>query len=241
VTSSKAGWEQEARNWAAWARTPGHDGYGQFTDAFFGEIVGPPGRATLEIGCGEGRVARDLRDRGHRVTAVDASPTLIELAREADPHSEYLLADAAALPFRDANFDLVVAHNSLMDFDDLVGSVAEAGRVLEPDGRFAMSVVHPLVYAGRWESRDPDAFFVASGSYFGRRQIQEHFAREGLEITLYSWMSPLEDYVRALELAGFMVVRIREPAMPAKEVALDPGEGRWLRLANFLHLLAVRR
>jgi SAM-dependent methyltransferase len=240
VTSSKAGWEQEARNWAAWARAPGHDGYGQFRDAVFDEIVGPAGRATLEVGCGEGRVARDLRDRGHRVTAIDASPTLIQLAREADPDSEYVLADAAALPLADASFDLVVAHNSLMDFDDLPSSVAEAARVLEPGGRFAISIVHPLVDAGRWDSRDPDARFVISGSYFERRQLQDRFARGGLEITFHGWVHPLEDYVRALEVTGFLIVRMREPAMPPEEIELDPGEGRWVRLANFLHLVAVR-
>jgi SAM-dependent methyltransferase len=240
VTSSKAGWEQEARNWAAWARTPGHDEYPRFRAGFFREIVGPPGKATLEIGCGEGRVARDLRDRGHRVTAVDASPTLIELAREADPDGEYVLADAAALPFADASFDLVVAHNTLMDFDDLRGSVAEAARVLEPGGRFAISIVHPLVDAGRFESREPDAAFVVSGSYFGRRRLEERFARDGLEITFHGWVSPLQDYARALELAGLVIVRMREPTMPLEAVDVDPGEARYRRLANFLQLLAVR-
>jgi SAM-dependent methyltransferase len=194
--------------------------------------VGPPGRATLEIGCGEGRVARDLRDRGHRVIAVDASPTLIALAHETDPDGEYVLADAAALPFADASFDLVVAHNSLMDFDDLAASVAEAARVLEPTGRFAIAVVHPLSDAGRWESRDPEARFVVSGSYFERRQLRERFERDGLEITFHGWVRPLEDYVRALEFAGFVILRMREPALPA---------GRWVRLAEFLHVLAVRR
>ena len=44
-----------------------------------------PGHATLEIGCGEGRVARDMACRGHSVTAVDASPTLLEAAAASDP------------------------------------------------------------------------------------------------------------------------------------------------------------
>ena len=37
----------------------------------------------------------------------------------------------SALPFDDRSFDLVVAYNSLMDFDDMPGAVSEAGRVLE--------------------------------------------------------------------------------------------------------------
>ncbi len=238
MTSSKEAWEQEAHNWAAWARTASHDAFDQFRDAFFGEIVPPPSRATLEIGCGEGRVARELRDRGHRVTAIDASPTLLGLAREADPDGDYVLADAAELPFAGGAFDVVVAHNSLMDFDDVPRSVAEAARVLEPGGTFAISVVHPLTDAGRLESRDADAAFIITGSYFGRRRVEEHVARDGLEITFHGWSHPLETYARALEEAGFVVTRIREPAMPESEVEADPGEGRWLRLPNFLHLRA---
>jgi ubiquinone/menaquinone biosynthesis C-methylase UbiE len=48
------------------------------------------------------------------VTGVDAAKAMVRLAREADPEGEYILADAAALPFDDATFDLVVAFNSLM-------------------------------------------------------------------------------------------------------------------------------
>jgi len=172
------------------------------------------------------------------VTAIDASPTLIELAREADPAGEYVLADAADLPFADGTFDIVVAHNSLMDFDDVPGSVAEAARVLEPGGTFAISVVHPIVDAGRWESREPDAAFVVTGSYFGTRRVSDHVARDGLEITFHGWAHPLETYARALEDAGFAITRLREPAMPEAEVAADPAEARWQRLPNFLHLRA---
>lgn len=78
------GFESIAEDWVKWARTPAHDSYWQFRDRFFEEIVPEPGRRTLEIGCGEGRVARDLKQRGITVFAVDASATLIGYAQEAD-------------------------------------------------------------------------------------------------------------------------------------------------------------
>jgi 2-polyprenyl-3-methyl-5-hydroxy-6-metoxy-1,4-benzoquinol methylase len=67
-------WEAEAENWIRWARTPGHDAYWRYREAFFA-LVPAARRATLEVGCGERRVARDLTARGHHVTGIDSSPT----------------------------------------------------------------------------------------------------------------------------------------------------------------------
>src|SRR5258705_6780778 len=101
---SRQHWDRQAANWAAWDRTPNFDAYWDYSSAFF-ELVPAPGRRTLEVGCGEGRVARDLVKRGHRVTACDSTFELVKLATEADQISDYLRSDAAALPFRDESFD----------------------------------------------------------------------------------------------------------------------------------------
>ena len=239
--AADSSWEHEAENWVRWVRTPGHDAYWYYRDSFLDGIVPPPGRQTLEIGCGEGRVARDLNARGHRVAAIDSSPTLLRYAREADPGGRYELADAAALPFTAAAFDLVVAYNSLMDIADMPGAVREAARVLEPAGRFCISVTHPLNDAGLFESTEPDAPFVIRGSYFGRRPFEGHFERDGLRMTFRGWTYALEDYSRALEAAGFVVERVREPAATDAAVHKQPGYRRWQRLPLFLQLRAVKR
>jgi ubiquinone/menaquinone biosynthesis C-methylase UbiE len=148
-------WEREALNWIAWAHTPGHDVYWRYREAFF-ELVPFPWLSTLEIGCGEGRVARDLAARGHQITGVDAAPTLLEAVREEGGAGEYLLADAAALPLADGSFDLVVAYNSLMDIQDMPGAVREASRVLVQGGRFCVCVTHPVSDAGQFASCDPN-------------------------------------------------------------------------------------
>src|SRR3954466_16230757 len=136
------GFEERAQGWLAWTRTPDHDAYWRYRDAFFA-LVPEPGAATLEVGCGEGRVARDLVARGHRLTALDASPTLLRAAGEADPDSRYVEGPAEALPFEDGAFELVVAYNSLMDVDDMPAAVREAGRVLAPGGRLCACITHP--------------------------------------------------------------------------------------------------
>lgn len=50
-------WERHAPEWIAWARTPGHDSYWKFHRESFLPLVPGPGRLTVDLGCGEGRVA----------------------------------------------------------------------------------------------------------------------------------------------------------------------------------------
>jgi SAM-dependent methyltransferase len=216
VTSGAEHWEAEAERFAAWARKPGHDAYWDESGPPFFDLLPPPGRRTLDLGCGEGRVSRDLKALGHEVAGLDVSPTMIRLAREADPEGEYVVADAAAVPFADETFDLVVAFNSLMDIDDMRGAVREAARVLEPDGRFCVCVTHPMRDAGRFATRELDAPFLIREPYFGKRRFEMTVARGGLEIHFRSWTYPLQDYVRAFEDAGFVIEALCEPPDPER-------------------------
>lgn len=233
-------WEREAENWLGWARTPGFDAYWYYRDAFFDEVVVQAGR-TLEVGCGEGRVARELAARGHEVVAVDLTAALLEHARSAAPSLQYARADAAALPIRDGSCDTVVAYNSLMDVEDMPAAVREAARVLKPKGHFCACIVHPMRDAGAFESDEPDADFVVSGSYFGPRPFKGTFGREGRTMTFEGWSYSLEDYSRAFEAAGLVLERLREP-VPSKE-ALEKQRSwqRSMRIPMFLFMRAVKR
>lgn len=230
-------WESEAENWLRWARAPSHDAYWWWSPSFFAAMVPDPGERTLEVGSGEGRVARDLARLGHRVVACDIAPTLVDAARALGAAS-FLVADAARLPFPDASFDLVVAYNSLMDMDQMATAVGEAARVLERGGRFCISVTHPVNDAGRFSSDDAEASFVISGSYFERRPFVETVTRDGLEMTFRGWAVPLEGYARALENGGFVIERLREPR-PAG--VLEEHYRPWERVPMFLHVRAQKR
>lgn len=236
--TTESHWEREAENWVRWARTPGLDAYWDYGASFFDHVVPTPRGQTLEVGCGEGRVARDLVSRGHRVVAVDSSRTLVSRARGADRAGTYLVADAAELPFPAAAFDLVVAYNSLMDVEDMPAAVAEAARVMSPRGRFCVCVSHPINDAGGFSDPGPDAEFLISGTYFGRRPFEATVERDGLNMTFRGWCYALEDYARALEAAGLAIELLREPT-PA-DVSGQNRRGRWRRVPMFLHLRCRR-
>jgi SAM-dependent methyltransferase len=230
------GWEDRAAAWVAWARKPSHDAYWHYRDVFFA-LLPPPRGPALEVGCGEGRVCRDLRARKYDVVGLDAAPSLVAAAADADTDGRYVVGVAESLPFPDASFELVLAYNSLMDIADMPLGVAEAARVLRPGGRFCACVVHPLVESGRWTSRDDDAAFVIERSYFEERAYEETFERDGLSFTFASRSYPLAAYARALEDAGLLIEALREP--PAA-----PGEhrqGRYSRLPMFLLWRALKQ
>lgn len=233
--SLRDAWEAEARDWVAWARTPGHDSYWRFHRDRFLRLLPAPTRLTLDLGCGEGRFPRDLKARGYEVVGVDASPTLIEHAREGDPESEYHLTDAAGLPLADGSVQLVTAFMSLHDMDDMEGAIEEAARVLMPGGRLCAAVVHPINSGGKFASSAADAAFVMRESYFQQRRYADTVERDGLRMTFTSRHRPLEEYFAALESAGLLVERLVEIA----DTTVPPGD-RWQRIPLFVHLRAVR-
>ena len=204
------GFEERAQGWLAWARTPGHDAYWIYRDAFFA-LVPAPGAATLEVGCGEGRVARDLVARGHRVTGLDASPTLLRAAAEADPASRYVVAPAEALPFDDGAFDLVVAYNSLMDVEDMPVAVGEAARVLAPGGRLCACITHPVQTAATWDHEDANRRSSSARPISSAAGWTWPSSARACEFTFEGWCYPLEAYTRALEDAGLLIEAMRSP------------------------------
>lgn len=232
-------WDREAQNWANWARKPGHDSYWQFHRDQFFSLLPVAGKQTVDIGCGEGRVCRDLKMLGHSVIAVDASPTLVTLAREADPEGTYIHANAAALPLEDHCADLAVAFMSLHDVDDLDKAVMEIARVLEPGGRALIAIVHPLNSAGKFVGHDEDSEFVIQGSYLDEFRYSDFIERDGLSLTFNSRHRSLESYSRAIERAGLLIEAIREHKVPEGAI-LNGTARRWQRLPLFMHIRAVK-
>jgi len=211
------------------ARTPGHDSYWRFHRDQFLRLLPSPGRQTLDIGCGEGRLARDLKELGHRVVGIDSSPSLVAAAHEFDPSIDVRLADAAALPLDDACADLAVAFMSLQDIDEMPAAVREAARVLEPGGRFCLAIVHLINSAGSFEQASADGHFVIKGDYLRAFHYADAVERDGLAMTFNSEHRPLETYFIALEKAGFLIEALREPALPEHAIVSSAGR-RWQRI-----------
>jgi SAM-dependent methyltransferase len=233
-------WEAQSHQWIQWARRPGHDSYWRYHRDQFLDLLPSPGRQTLDVGCGEGRLTRHLKQLGHRITGIDASPSLVAAARELDPSMDIRLADAAALPLDDACADLAVAFMSLHNVDAMPLAVREIARVLEPGGRLCFAIVHPINSAGHFERQTAEAPFVIEGDYLRPFPFSDTEERDGLTMTFHSHHRPFEAYFLALEEAGFLVEALREPGIPENALVSEASR-RWRRVPLFLHLRARRQ
>ena len=228
-------WETQAEQWARWAREPGHDSYWLYHRDVFHRLLPPPRGRALDVGCGEGRLPRDMKSWGYDVVGIDASPTLIDYARAADPKGDYQVADAARLPFESSTFDLVTAFMTLHDIDDFDRAIHEIERVLRAGGMVCVAIVHPINSAGRFDSQAPDARFVIEGSYLDVHRYADTVERGGLKMTFASAHRPLQAYFDLLSAVGLVVDRLVE--VPDLS---DPPGSRWRRIPLFLQFRALK-
>jgi SAM-dependent methyltransferase len=86
----------------------------------------------LEVGCGQGQFAAELRAAGIDVTAVDQSAAMVQLTGSRGVRAQ--VADIETLPFANDSFDLVAANYVLYHVTDLTRGLSEIARVLRPGG-----------------------------------------------------------------------------------------------------------
>ena len=211
----RTAWQERADIWVRWARSPDlDDDFWQFHLPHFLNLLPPPGRLTVDVGCGEGRLGRILAAAGHQVIGCDVTFPLVKAAAEAPQPGTAV--DAAKLPIRNHAADLVTAFMCLHDFDDMTTAVAEAARILAPDGRFAIALLHP-VFTTR-----------LTGTYADEQPYTLTVDRAGQTMTYHGRHRPLTAYTTALAAAGLAIEAIREPLRTSSGKNAMP----------FLHLLA---
>ena len=196
-----------------------------------GEVAG---RDVLEVGCGAAQCARWLAGQGARVTGFDLSGRQLRHARRIDEELgraplRLVQADATALPFADASFDLACSAFGAVPFvADSARLMREVARVLRPGGRWVFSVPHPF----RWTLPDvgDEHGLVVEHSYFDRRPYVEQ--DEDGAASYAEHHRTFGDRVRELTAAGLSLLDLVEPEYP--EGLGDRWGGGWSALRGRL-------
>lgn len=227
--ASRAWWDAEA---AAYQREHGTFlGAARFVwgpegldEAAAGLLGGVAGRDVLEVGAGAAQCSRWLRAQGARAIAFDLSGAQLAESAALDQLTGQpvptVQADAAALPFAPASFDLACsAYGALPFVADAAAVHREVARVLRPASRWVFSVTHPV----RWAFPDvPGADgLTVSHSYFDRRPYLETDGAGGVSYVEHH--RTLGDHVRAITAAGFRLLDLVEPEWPDENLQIWGG------------------
>jgi SAM-dependent methyltransferase len=131
--------------------------------SFWQRMTGAVEGRVLELGCGTGRVTMPLGHEGVHVVGVDRSAEMLARARRRVTRQrrgvrpDLVRADIRALPFPAATFPMVMAPygilQSLLSERDLKATLKDVGRVVRPDGIFALELVADLPAWGEYSRR----------------------------------------------------------------------------------------
>ena len=171
------------------------------------------GKRVLDVGCGEGHVARLFARHGADVVAVDISPRLLHLARTFEEQDqlaiEYVEADlAGGLPCHRGAFDLVVANMVLEDCEDLVGVLAAIADALKPGGRLLLSLNNPYAVAARGKVDD----------YFRSGALAQTFGTDQARYEVPFYYRTFEELVSAFRQQGLLL----RSAVDVRPIPSDP-------------------
>ena len=236
---NEAQWERHA-DW--WQRA-----YSEGADAEYEDQILPlvarqvqGARRILDVGCGEGQVARRMASTGAEVVGLDPTAAQVEVARARAGGPRYLQARAEALPCRDGSFDTVVVCLALEHVDAFEAAIAEVARVLEPGGRFVLLLCHPLLQApgSAWiDDRILGEMYWRVGAYL---EDERRFHEVAPGVDLLFVHRPLSRYVHALGRAGLLIDDMIEEAPPARLIAEIWGFPEAVTIPRVLCINAVR-
>jgi ubiquinone/menaquinone biosynthesis C-methylase UbiE len=170
-----------------------------------------PGQRVLDVACGTGIVARTAAPRvgtAGSVTGVDINEAMLSVARRVSPDLEWRQGDAAALPFEDAGFDVVLSQMAMMFFPDPAAALREMARVVQPPGTVAI-----LIPAGLDANPAYEAFVDIVTRHAGP-------AARNL-VTTYFVLGDLDRTVDLFTAAGLRVTHRSSPSGQSRYGSLD--------------------
>ncbi|MGI8751477.1 MAG: class I SAM-dependent methyltransferase [Acidimicrobiales bacterium] len=157
-------------------------------------LVPPTATKVLDVGCSVGVLASALRDRGHRVTGIEADGQLAQMARSSGNLEKLIEADVEQLARDGADpggpFDCVVMADVLEHLRDPWAVVRWASRVLGPDGSVVISVPNirhletfwSLLVKRRWPYKPVGIFDRSHLRWFAYGNLTDLLAGTDLQI-----------------------------------------------------------
>jgi SAM-dependent methyltransferase len=178
-------------------------------------------RDVLDVGAGEGQIARAAATEGAIVIGLDPTASQIKVAVERGGGPVYVQGRSDGLPVLDRSFDAVVVCLVFEHVDAFEASLEEVARVLRPGGRLLLFLNHPLLQTPESgmiidHMIDPPETYWRIGPYLREAVTVEEVQKD---VRVRFVHRPLGRYVNGLIDAGLQLVRMEEPAPPPGFIA----------------------
>ncbi len=235
-------WDEHAQWWI--------DGFTDGADPEYVEQIIPlaveelAGRhKILDLGCGDGQIARALAAQGSDVLGVDPTQLHIDVAIERGGGPQYVLGGATNIPADDETFDAVVACLVFEHIDQMDEAMTEVARVLKPNGQFSFFLNHPLLQTpgSGWIDDhiiDPPEQYWRIGPYLVETESIEEVEKD---VYIRFIHRPLSRYVNALLANGMSLERMVEPSPPAGFLARAPEYALAHTVPRLLYLRSTKQ
>lgn len=235
--SDPSGWAESADAWIVDVRRDEEFSRRHVLDApMMAHVARGSFARALDVGCGEGRFCRMLREAGvGEVTGIDPTLPLLAAARADDPAGDYREGRAESLPFGDGAFDLVVSYLTLIDIPDIAAAIPEMARVLAPGGTLLLANLTSFNTAATIpaDGSDWEGGPITVSGYLEERAGWSEW--RGIRIRNHH--RPLARYMTLLIEAGLVLTAFEEPAPTGG----DPERAARYRSAPWFHLMAWRK
>jgi SAM-dependent methyltransferase len=214
-------WDQAADRYTRHVSGVDDSFYRRLSPFLWQELGDVTGRHLLDLGCGHGWLAEQLRLAGATVTGIDGSTALLRHASATYPEVTFAAHDlTAGLPRPPQTYHGIVAHMVLMDLPELQPLIADIRDCLAPDGVFVFSILHPSFFA---QAPVED---TATGERY--RKVTGYLHHERRWITSFGghhhYHRPLSWYADLLTTNRLAVTGLHEP--PTLPAHLNP-EPQW--------------
>jgi SAM-dependent methyltransferase len=177
-------------------------------------LLGPGSGVCLEVGCGTGVYARQVRQLGWTPFGVDISAGML---RHATGRLPIARADARLLPLGDGSVPAVIAVMVHTDMPDYPAVLHEVRRVLSPGGVFVHVGVHPCFCGGFADHTDRAAVVIRPG-YLDGHWTKASWTDQGVRDKVGASHWPLPALLHAFLDAGFAPDRFMEGGSPVPVV-----------------------
>jgi SAM-dependent methyltransferase len=191
------------------AAAAGQDPIG--TKAALAELLGPGEGWCLEVGCGTGTHAEQVRSLGWMPVGVDLSAAML---RRASGRLPIVRADAVRLPIRDGSVPAVISMMVHTDMPHYAAVVSEAARVLRPGGVFVHVGVHPCFCGGFADRTDADAVVIRPG-YLDGSWTKDSWTDKGVRARVGAVHRPLPELLHLFVDTGLAFERFTEGGGPS--------------------------